>query len=121
MAKSPASQAVAPFLAVVQHTFIPEDIPLVVAYVTDEAHLFQMLEILGSTGYEVSQRYDKSRESWSVCIKGADRDCTNAGKWMYGNGETLNLAYCSALYKHFQVFKQGEWRGSEAKGSSILS
>lgn len=121
MAKNAAQQSVAPFLAVVQYTFMPEDIPNVVGFVEDGMSVMDALDILGTTGYEVSVRYDKQRESWSVCLKGADRECVNAGKWMYGNGNTLQLAYCSAFYKHFVVFKQGEWKGSEAKGSTILS
>jgi len=121
MAKNALQNQVAPFLAVVQHTFMPDEVPTVMAYLPDDKSILDGLENLGLTGYEVSARYDKQRESWSVCIKGADRDCVNAGKWMYGNGGTLQLAYCSAFYKHFEVFKQKEWTGSEAKGSLLLS
>lgn len=121
MAKNAMSRQIAPFQAVVQYTFLPEDAPLVLAYITEENQIFQMLEILGETGYETSQRYDPTREQWSVCLKGVERDCANAGKWMYGNGDSLHLAFCSVLYKHFEVFKQKEWKGSENASGMAFS
>lgn len=119
--KNALQRQVAPFLAVVQYTFLPEEAPKVQAYITNEKQVFEMLEILGSTGYEVSMRYDSVRDSWSVCLKGADRECLNAGKWMYGNGKSLHLAFCSALYKHFEVYEQREWIGNTSGAESLFS
>ena len=119
--KNAHQRQVAPFLAVVQYTFMPNDAPLVVAYITTPEQILEMVEVVGQTGYEISQRYDKTRESWSVCLKGADRDCVNAGKWMYGNGETLHLAFCSVMYKHFEIFGQKEWVGTSSSAGMTFS
>lgn len=111
----------AEFKAVVQAPLLPGEVPKVMGYLATPETLFEMLEILASTGYEVSLRHDKKRKNHSVCIKGAAADCLNAGLWLYGNGETLHNAFCSALYKHFEIFQQGRWEDRDTDGSSAVS
>jgi len=111
----------AEFKAVIQAPLLPDEVPQVMGYIATGEQLFELLDVLVQTGYEVSCRQDKKRKNFSVCLKGASIDCINAGLWLYGNGESLHMAFCSALYKHFVVYSQKKWEDRDTDGSSAVS
>ena len=121
MAPSNSSRNTAKFEAVIQYTFLPDVISEVKAYVTSAVEVLDLIAILVDTGYEVSQAYNPDRKNFSVCIKGILPGSVNAGRWLYGNGDTLHLAFCSALYKHFVVFEQNAWNANQTDSGVGLS
>lgn len=121
MAKQDNSRKLASFEAVIQYTFLPDQASEVIAYITSAVEILDLKLILLDTGYEVSQAYNPDRKNFSVCIKGIDKACVNAGRWLYGNGDTLHLAYCSAFYKHFVIFEQKVWNGNSSGSGMAVS
>jgi len=107
--KNAAYNKTASFQEVIQCSFMGKEADKVVGYIATPEALIDMTEILTSTGYEVSVRFDPVRENYSVCLKGVSEDCPNAGLWLYGNADTLLDAYCSAYFKYFEIFEQKKW------------
>ena len=107
-----------PFKAVVQCTFLPGEPDKVMGYISSDADILRGVLEMTLQGYEITIRWDPKRKNYSVCLKGVTDTCANAGKWLYGNGETLQLAYGSAFYKHYVIFNEGEWndRGTPTGG-----
>lgn len=108
----------AKFEEVIQCALLPDEVDKVVAYITTADDILELMEVLASQGYEVTFRYDALRKNYSVCVKGAITGCVNAGKWLYGNGDTSLTAFCSAFYKHFEIYKQEKWT-HRSTGSSL--
>lgn len=101
---------IVPFEEVIQCSFLDDEAGKVVGYIADASALLDLMEVLVSQGYEVSFRFDSVRQNHSVCIKGVYANCPNAGKWLYGNAVSLENAFDSAFYKHFEIYGQGEWK-----------
>lgn len=108
--KNSFTQKRADFKEVIQYALTPEEAPKVVAYLGTAKDILEAIEILTLQGYEVAIQRNEKHENFSAAIKGVSFDCVNAGKWLYGNGKTIEGALCSACYKHFVVFSQGEWK-----------
>lgn len=113
--KNSFTQKKVEFKEVVQYALLPEDVSRVVAYLAEPSDVLEAMEQLAMTGYEVAIQRNEKHENFSVCLKGVSPECVNAGKWLYGNGKTLSGAFCSAAFKHFEIFKQGEWKQREVK------
>jgi len=121
MAASNSSRSIAKFETVIQYTFLPDQASEVMAYITTAQEVLDLTAILVDTGYEVSQSYNPDKKKFSVCLKGIQAGTINAGRWMYGNGDTLHLAYCAAYYKHFIVFEQKAWDGNTTNSGMAFS
>jgi len=111
----------ATFKAVIECPLQENEVPLIPKYLPAAQDLIEAEDMLAMTGYEVSYRYNPKHDNYSVCIKGVMSDCVNLGYWLYGNGESVQMAKRSAYWKHFELFRQAAWSDRASQTSSIAS
>lgn len=98
---------------VVQIALLPEHVENIDSYLIKIQDLMYQVLQLTEDGYSINIQYDPDMGTYSVRLAGITPDKVNTGKLLYGNGESVELAFVSIWIKHFLVSNGSRWEGSQ--------
>lgn len=94
---------------VVQVALLPEYVKDIDSLLVEISEIKSAVLELAQEGYSVSVMYDPDESKYSVRLAGIYSTCENPTCLLYGNGETLDLAFLAIYIKHFLVSNRGKW------------
>lgn len=94
---------------VVQVPLLPEYVEKVASLLLEISAIKEALMEETTKGYSLTVMYDPDNEQYTVRLAGTYQHCDNPGLLLYGNGESLDLAWVSLYIKHFLVSGGGVW------------
>lgn len=109
------------FEKVINMPLLPEHEEQLVQLEADVAGLIEQMEILLDTGYSIQLDRDPNREQYACRLCGEWENCPNAGKWLYGNSDTLWGAVAVATFKHFFLADGGKWGDGQTSNKKRFS
>jgi len=106
---------------IVQFALLPDEVDAVVALKFDAKEVLDGMCLLLEKGYEVVINQNTFQGGYSVCVRAVWSENPNAGKAMYSNAETPEMAMQVALFKCFTIANGGVWRTQSLAARPTLS
>lgn len=104
---------------VVQIPLLPEVVQELLTLTGNLQSLVVEFEKPVKQGYSLQIQYDPDRNQFHARFAGVTEGLPNAGKLLYGNGDTIELAILSLYGKHFLQSEGGLWKDVSNSGSKM--
>lgn len=104
---------------VVQIPLLPDMVDELLSLKIDISQLEAAFDQCLIQGYSLTIQYDPVDEKFSARLAGITEGLPNAGKLLYGNGDTRHNALLALYGKHFLASEGGLWVSTTGRSSKL--